>query len=532
MKYFVFRNSTIELFFNGSETIFSGYGDISHIDKTADAYIWFYLMPYGLNNDNMASEIKLYKKMVDMVYSNISINKEFIVFTIEPLYAMNYVTSDLTLLDAVNDYNQNMYTMSKKSNVKIIDIRNFFHKFSKDQLIDWKYYFLSQMHINPKLAPQFKKWFSRQLDILAMKRKKCIVLDLDNTLWHGILEEDGVNGIKMGEDYPGNVYSFFQAYLLELSCNGIILAICSKNNEEDVLSVLENHPDMLLKKDAFPSYRINWNNKADNIREIALELNIGLDSMVFIDDNPAERELVKQHLPEVSVPEFPTKPYLYPVLIKQLTDEYFSTYMLTKEDLGKTRQYKENAERVQKKNQFLDMEKYLRSLEIKLTIEQLNEFNKARFAQMTQKTNQFNLTTRRYTETEIQSFVDNGGLIFGLRVKDRFGDNGLTGLMIVLIDEKTAYIDTILLSCRILGKEIEFFFIKYVLMKLKDKGLTHIKATYIKTPKNQQAEKFYDAIGFTVTDIFAERTDYELLLNEKEFSLSSVYELEDLCENK
>jgi len=532
MKYFIFRNCTIEPFFKGFETNFSGYEDVSFIDNTADAYIWFYFMPYKLNNDIIAGEIAHYGEMFDMVYSNIDKDKIFIVFTMAPLYALNYVTSNAVLEKAIIAYNQKIYAMAEHNNIKIINIREFYHGFSEEQLVDWKYYFISQMPINPKLVSQFITWFSRQLDVLAMKRKKCIVLDLDNTLWSGILGEDGADGIKMGEDYPGNVYRFFQAYLLELSRMGIILAVCSKNNESDVFNVWENHPDMLLRKDNFSAYRINWNNKADNIKEIAQELNIGLDSMVFIDDNPAERELIKQALPEVYAPEFPAHPYLLPVFIKQLTDYYFSAYTLTQEDFVKAQQYKENAERAQYKNQFTDMGAYLRSLEIKLTIEKLNEFNKARFAQMTQKTNQFNLTTRRYTETEIQSFADNGGLVYGLRVKDKFGDNGLTGLLIVSLEKQTAYIDTLLLSCRILGKDIEYVFVTYILMKLKEIGIQQVLAYYIKTTKNEQVEQFYDKLGFTAKKTLPDCKNYELAFQNKEFSLPDIYTVEDLCVNE
>jgi len=532
MKYFVFRNCTIEPFFKGFEADFSGYEDVSFIDNTADAYIWFYFMPYKINNDIIAAEIAHYGEMLDMVFLSINKDKSFIVFTMAPLYTLNYVTSNAVLENAVIAYNRKIYDMSEQTNIKIIDIGEFYHGFSAEQLVDWKYYFLSQMPINPKLVPQFITWFSRQLDVLAMKRKKCIVLDLDNTLWFGILGEDGADGIKMGEDYPGNVYRFFQAYLLELSRIGIILAVCSKNNEADVFNVLENHPDMLLRKDSFSAYRINWNNKADNIKEIAQELNIGLDSMVFIDDNPAERELIKQALPGVCVPEFPVHPYLYPIFIKQLTDDYFSAYTLTQEDLVKSRQYTENAERAKYKSQFADMDAYLRSLEIKLTVEKLDDFNKARFAQMTQKTNQFNLTTRRYTEAEIQSFADNGGLVYGLRVKDKFGDNGLTGLMIVSLKKQTAYIDTLLLSCRVLGKEIEYVFVKYILNKLKEIGIQKVNASYIKTTKNGQVEKFYESIGFTEKRISQDCTDYELTFQEKKFSLSDIYTVEGLCVNE
>jgi len=529
MKYFIFRNFTIEPFFNGFEAGFSGYGDVSFIDNMADTYIWFYFAPYKTNNDITAAEVGHYGEMLDLVYSNISKNKDIIVFTIEPIYALNYVTLNAELKNAVFAYNKKIYAMAEHANVKIVDIREFYNGFSADQLIDWKYYFISQMPLNPMLAMQFNKWFSRQLEILAMRRKKCIVLDLDNTLWSGILGEDGPDSIKMGEDYPGSVYRFFQAYLLELSRIGILLAICSKNNEDDVFAVLDNHPDMLLRKDSISAYKINWNNKADNIKEIASELNIGLDSMVFIDDNPAERELVKQALPEVSVPDFPARPYLYPVFIKQLTDNYFGGYTLTLEDLEKKRQYKENAERAQYKNQFTDIDNYLRSLEMKLTIEKLNEFNRARLAQMTQKTNQFNLTARHYTETEIQTLADNGALVYGLRAKDRFGDNGLTGMMIVVIEKETAFIDTLLLSCRVLGRKIETGFVQFVLMKLEEKGLQKVKASFIKTAKNKQVEKFYDSIGFTVKSITPDSTDYELILGGKSFTLPDIYSVEDSC---
>jgi FkbH-like protein len=529
MKYFVFRNFTIEPFFKGFEVRFSGYEDVSFIDDTADAYIWFYFMPYKLNTDVAAEEITHYSDLLNMVYSNINRDKTFIVFTMAPVYMLNYITSNTVLENAVLAYNKNVYAMTEYANVKIINIEEFYRAFSAEQLIDWKYYFISQMSINPKLAPQFIKWFSRQLEVLAMKRKKCIVLDLDNTLWSGILGEDGVDGIKMGEDYPGNAYRFFQSYLLELSRIGIILALCSKNNNDEVLTVLDNHPDMLLKKDNFSAYRINWNNKADNIKEIALELNIGLDSIVFIDDNPAERELIRQTLPEVSVPEFPMHPYFYPVFVKRLTDEFFNTYALTQEDLVKTRQYKENTERAQYKSQFTDMDDYLRSLEIQLTIEKLNEFNITRFAQMTQKTNQFNLTTRRYTETEIQSLSDNGALVYGLRVKDRFGDNGLTGLIIVIVEKKTAFIDTLLLSCRILGRKIESVFVTFILMKLKEMCIQQVRASYIKTTKNGQVERFYDTIGFTIEKVTPDNIDYELILENKIFSLSDIYSVEELC---
>jgi FkbH-like protein len=528
MQYFVFRNFTIEPFFKDPNFTFSGYEDISIIDKNADKYIWCYFLPYKINNDIIAKEITTYGNLLDLTLSRLDASKEIVIFTISPIFEITYQTLDTGIKYSIAEYNRKIYQLARENgNIKIIDIDSFYNHVSRRQLIDWKYYYISQIPINPKLASVFNQWFLRQLEITEMKRKKCIVVDLDNTLWAGILGEDGIDGIKMGEDYPGSAYRFFQEYLLELSHMGIILAICSKNNEVDVLDVWEKHPDMLIRKDAVVTYRINWLNKADNIQDIARELNIGLDSIVFVDDNPTERELVKQMLPDVCVPDFPIHPYLYPEFITYLTDNYFSTYTLTQEDLLKTEQYKENNQRRQYKEQFTDITAYLHSLEIKLTVEKLSSFNRVRFAQMTQKTNQFNLTTHRYTETDIQDLSDKGGWVYGLRVKDKFGDNGLTGLIIITIDGQTASIDTFLLSCRILGKEIEYAFLKYMLEKLKSAGIAQLKAAYIKTSKNEQVKSFFDRFGFQVKKYSEDYKKYELILNQTDFIPSDIYILEE-----
>jgi FkbH-like protein len=528
MRYYIFRNYTLEIFFKVLDAKFSGYEDISFIDKTVDSYIWFYCIPYKTQTDIVVNEILNYSNLLDLVISRIDDSKLIIIFTMVSLFKIVYQTSDTRIENAIFEYNRKINDLAKKkSNIKMIDINAFYYNYSNEQLIDWKYYYLSKIPINPKLAPDFSYWLLRQLEIIDLKRKKCIVLDLDNTLWSGVLGEDGIDGIRMGEDYPGNVFRFFQSYLLELERMGVILTICSKNNEADVLSVWEKHPDMLLHKEHFVAYRINWNNKAENIKDIAKELNIGLDSMVFIDDNPAELELIKQTLPEISIPDFPDHPYLFPLFIKKLTDDYFSVYKLTQDDFVKTRQYKENAEREQYKEQFLDMDGYLRSLEIELTIEKLDNFNITRLAQMTQKTNQFNLTTHRYTESDIQAFAERGALVYGLRVKDRFGDNGLTGLIIVEIDGLSANIDTFLLSCRILGKGIEDAFIAHIFKKLKDLKIEYVTASLIKTKKNEQVEYFYEKVGFKVSANFGDRKDYVLTLDDINISLQDIYKMEE-----
>jgi FkbH-like protein len=351
------------------------------------------------------------------------------------------------------------------------------------------------MGINPKLTKDFQAWWQRKLDSIALKRKKCIVLDLDNTLWSGVLGEEGISGIKIGGDYPGKAFAFFQKSLLQLSKAGVILTVCSKNNEADVLEAWDKNPFMVLKKEHFAAYRINWTDKATNIKELADELNLGLDSFVFIDDNPTECELIKQMLPMVSVPEFPAQPYELPVFFKKVVEDYFKVYSITEEDKKKTEQYKANAARAQAQHSFTDFGAFLESLDIQITIEAANEFNIPRIAQMTQKTNQFNLTTKRYTDADVKGFLANGWKIWCISVADRFGDNGITGCIMINGDE----IDTFLLSCRILGKGIEKAFIKKIMALLKESGISSVRAAYLPTAKNAQVADFYDRCSFTCT---------------------------------
>jgi FkbH-like protein len=507
---------------------FSGYEDISFTDETANVYIWFYLPPYRPDNSIAADGILNYSNLLALTLSKHDSSKPFLVFSMQSIYGIHYQTSDHTIEEAVHRYNRRIHQLEEENvNVKIINIEDFYSRFSAEELIDWKYYFLSQMPLNPKLSSHFSLWLSRQLEVVEMKRKKCIVLDLDNTLWGGILGEDGMDGIQLGNDYPGVTYVFFQKYLLELCKNGILLTVCSKNNEADVLEVWEKHPGLILRKEHIVAYRINWNNKSDNIREIAEELNIGLESLVFIDDNPAERELIKQMLPQVTVPDFPAQPYLFPGFVKALTHNHFSTYRLTKDDVSKTQQYRENSKRVQFQHQFADFDNYLRNLEIELTVEPLDGFNLSRIAQMTQKTNQFNLTTRRYMETDIRNFAETGGWVYGLNVKDRFGDNGLTGLIIIEIRQTEAIIDTFLLSCRILGKKIENAFIRFMLMKLKNSGVSKVDACYLKTAKNSQVATFYDDTGFKLKSEKGDVKTYSMNLDTFNFTLSDLYKINE-----
>ena len=516
---YVFRNNTIERFLSG-DYVFSGYDDFSAVPE-ADAYLWWYQVPIKYNRNQLVAEVESYAQRLLWAVDQIG-DMPLLILTLESVYDVNSNISDRRLAHAIEAFNSTAWNLAAtKANIQVVDFGAFLNRYPYFERIDWKFYFLSQMILNPRLAGDFRKWLDEQQRALALKRKKCLVLDLDNTLWGGILGEEGIEGVQIDGDYPGKAYHYWQEGLKELEHNGVILAICSKNNQTDV-EVLFAAREMPLSLKDFACTRINWNDKATNIREIAQELNIGLDSMVFVDDNPTERELIRQQLPMVSVPEWPGQPYELPMFYARLVEDYFSVYMLTDEDKKKTEQYRQNANRAQAQSQFTDMEEFLRSLEMKLTIAPATDVTIPRIAQMTQKTNQFNLTTKRYTEDDIRSLVAKGAKIWTLAVKDRFGDNGVTGLMI-LIPDNGWIIDTLLMSCRVLGKGIEEAFFKTVIGRYK--GAT--MAQFIPTEKNGQVADFYERMGLKLERMNDEGVkEYSAQIETLDTTIKDYYKIE------
>ena len=526
MTTFVFRNQTVEAFLGDSGMTFSGYGDISRIPGDVDRYIWFYQVPVNADSAQLAQEVTAYSDQLDLVLSAADPSKPFIIFSLVNLFPLRLTGDEVAVADAVSAFNDHAMRLSReRAGVKWVDFGEFTSRYDAETLVNWKYYLMSQTLLNPRLARDFQAWWQRVEDEMALKRRKCLVLDLDNTLWGGVLGEDGVDGISLGGDYPGKAYYMWQKALSQLSSTGVILAVCSKNNETDVQEAWDKNPSMVLKREHFSALRINWNDKATNLRELAAELNIGLDSMVFIDDNPAERELVKQMLPEVTVPDFPDKPYQLMPFFKQLVDSYFRIYAVTDEDRAKTAQYQANAMRRAEQSRFVDFEDYLYSLDISMDVIPADEHNLPRIAQMTQKTNQFNLTTRRYTEADVTGFLKSGWHIFCVNVSDRFGDSGITGTMFLHpVDDVTLDIDTLLASCRVLGKGIEEAFFKTVLNLMRLDGYRRVTACYLPTAKNGQTADFFDRMGMTCVAVDDDGT------RRYEMSLDSVYEIKN-CYN-
>lgn len=386
------------------------------------------------------------------------------------------------LLDIDGDYKEFNSMLDKISNseINIFDINKFCLKVGYNALVDKKMYYLADMKISfyglKELAKEYMYYIFKFCNLM----KKCIILDLDNTLWRGIVGESEIR-LNEKENKP---FLDFQKELLRLNKKGVLLAINSNNNFEDSIRVIEKE-EMVLKKDNFASIKINWNNKVENIKEIASDLNIGLDSLVFIDDDKANQEMVRNFLPEVYVAALPEDSVLYSNYLRDLK---FFNEELTKEDLMKTKMYLGENKRKEFKTLYKDLDSFIKDLNIETSFGENNEL--PRIAQLTQKTNQFNFTTKRYSEEDIKNFIDKGYLVKYMSVKDRFGDYGITGVMIIKRGEIWE-IGTLLLSCRILGKKIEYSFLKEI---VKESAGKKIYADFVRTSKNKPAEDFFNKV--------------------------------------
>jgi FkbH-like protein len=399
----------------------------------------------------------------------------------------------------IKNLNAYLEEVSSK-NMKLIDIDNVISRLSIKSSVDLRYYYSSKTLYSISF---YKKYFEYIKPIFLAetgKIKKALIFDCDNTLWKGVLGEDGFSNIRM--------YQEVQYLALKLAQKGVIIGLCSKNNPQDVNNVLTNHPDMILKDDDIIIKKINWNDKVSNLRSIAKDLNINIDSMVFIDDSSFEIELVKKELPEVISFQVPSKEYDYGLMVREVSNLFYNSSE-TKEDIQKTKIYKEQFKRSIDKERSGNIESYLESLGMILTVYIDDLSHSSRIVQMTQKTNQFNLTTKRYAKNEIEGFIkDKNKIVISISVSDKYGDNGITGLSILNIDNYE--IDTLLLSCRVLGRNIEYKFIDVIVDIAKNKGITRLNSKYIKTTKNQQVADFYERCEFIKTGEVNGNSQYNL----------------------
>ncbi len=351
------------------------------------------------------------------------------------------------------------YVLSNSARFVLVDWERFVRLLGAGESMDYRFWYMSKAPFKKAFLDLYALELVKMARALKGKSKKCLILDCDNTLWGGVIGEDGLQGIKLDRhSYPGNIFYEFQKSILRLHDRGVLIALCSKNNEQDVWDVLEGHPDCLLKREHLSAWRVNWSDKASNISDLAAELNLGLDSFVFVDDNPVECGLIQDMLPEVTVLQVPDKLYTYPQLLK--CDGLFDTLSFSTEDRQRSQMYRDESNRKHEQAKFETLDQYLASLSLSIKVHPAKEDEVPRVAQLTQKTNQFNLTTRRYSEAKISGLSkDPEWTVMSLFVRDKFGESGLTGVLIAHKDGDVGIIDSLLMSCRILGRNIEKAFV-------------------------------------------------------------------------
>lgn len=389
-----------------------------------------------------------------------------------------------------------MQGCQEAKNTFLIDLDALQTALGRSTFADPKLYYVAKMPISLAALPAAAKLVVDVVRSLQGAVKKCLVLDLDNTLWGGVIGDDGLSGIQIGELGTGHAFSDFQKWLKELKNRGILLTVCSKNNEDTAKEPFEKHPEMVLRLEDFSMFVANWEDKARNIRTIQQALNIGMDSMVFLDDNPFERELVRTMIPEITVPELPEDPALYLQYLRGL--DLFETASYSREDAGRTEQYREKAQRAALEAAFQSYDDYLEALQMRASAAAFDPFHYPRIAQLTQRSNQFNLRTVRYTEAEIEALAQDDsriGLYFTL--KDKFGDHGLISVVVLEKQpEDTLFISEWLMSCRVLKRGMEAFIVDKILSVAAQQGFRRVVGEYIPTPKNAMVKDLYEQLGF------------------------------------
>lgn len=393
----------------------------------------------------------------------------------------------------------NLYLMQgahEHKNLFLIDVCRLACQYGQETFKDEKFYYIAKIPFSQKALAGLAGEIVSVIKAITGKITKCVVTDLDNTLWGGVIGDDGLEGIQIGELGDGQAFTEIQKWLKELKKRGILLAVCSKNNEEVAKIPFEKHPEMELKLSDFAVFVANWDDKAYNIRKIQKTLNIGMDSIVFLDDNPRERDVVRTLIPEVTVPELPEDPALYLSYLQQCG--LFETASYSQEDNERTEQYQAEAVRRDILNNSQSYEQYLQEMDMTAEAKPFDEFHYPRIAQLSQRSNQFNLRTVRYTEDEIRKLAgDEEYLTLYFTLKDRLGSYGLISVVVLKkLDKGTLFIENWLMSCRVLKRSMEEFIVNKIIYVAEQNGFQKVIGEYKKTAKNSMVEKIYERMGF------------------------------------
>ena len=465
-----------------------------------------FFFPYNISDNERKSLVSEKINHLENMIMNFekNLNSKLIIANFNiPSYSPNGVLEtkfDFGFHEMIEELNKSLRDISKNHNsVYVYNFNQFISKYGEKNIFDYRQFHVGDIQIALNFLPQFGYDLMSYIKPITGTNRKCIVLDLDNTLWGGIIGEDGFDGIELGHSPNGKAFVDFQKELLSLWNQGIILAINSKNNFDDAMNVIKEHPNMILREKNFASIKINWNDKAENLKQIANEINIGLNSIVFFDDDKLNQERIKHEFPEVLTVELSSDPSYFSAILKDLND--FNVLQRTEDDVKRGEMYAQQRERKEFQKSISNLDDFLEQLDIQVKMKKTSEFLIPRISQLTLKTNQFNLTTKRYQEEEIRNFANNDKFIVGCaQVLDKFGDNGITGVYIINKEDKVWNIDTFLLSCRIMGRGVENGILSQILIDAKNNGIEEIRANFIPTKKNKPAENFLSDFGFEKND--------------------------------
>ena len=401
-----------------------------------------------------------------------------------------------TRLYAIEEFNARLRRHAGSSADVLLDLAGLAASVGTTRWHDPVMWHLAKLPFAGEFAPLYADHVCRILGALRGRSRKCLVLDLDNTVWGGEIGDAGPEGIVLGQGDPvGEAFLEVQRTALDLRRRGIVLAVCSRNDEETARRPFRQHPDMLLREEHIAVFRINWQDKADNLQDIARTLNIGLDSLVFLDDNPAERANVRARAPAVAAPELPADPAFYPLVLTSAG--YFESLAFVSEDRERADYYEANARRVSLQQSAGSIDDYLASLNMTVSLKPFDAVGRARITQLINKTNQFNLTTRRYSEDQVKA-MEQAPDVYTLQVRlsDTFGDSGMISVVICRKRPKLWQIDTWLMSCRVLGRKVEHAVLNQLAADAKREGAESLAGVYIPTPKNKLVEQHYERLGF------------------------------------
>jgi len=397
------------------------------------------------------------------------------------------------------------------ANIYILPVKDTIVELGRSNFYSSKMWYVGSMPYSIKGLSALNDIVLRYISVFKGMHKKCIAVDLDNTLWGGVIGEDGVQGIQLSNHKEGQRFYDTQKILKKMKEQGVMLAILSKNNVDDVEPVFKL-PDMVLKHEDFVAEVINWNSKSANIKQLAKDLNIGLDSFVFLDDNPAEREQMKAECPEVTVIEFPKDSSQLPEIVEKAYNDYFLSLEVTGEDSKKTAMYRADTLRKAEMSSATSVEDFLKKLDMVMDIHLMKEEEEKRVTQLTNKTNQFNVTTKRYSEEDIHTLASSvSSDVITVHISDKYGDQGLVAVLILKYKDDEAEIDTFLMSCRVMGRNVEFEIISMLKEMLNRRGVKLVRSTYIKTEKNAPVFELYEKLGFVLVAASDEKKIYSSL---------------------